>query len=107
AHAAAEARAQRLVQQARTQHMVRVGAANRWDLLHPALCSEHEYSCPFTHAVSTAAPAARPEGSGTYMCHLDAFGRLVLDGRSPYADTTSMIRTSLRPKGVGREPAGV
>jgi hypothetical protein len=104
--AAAQARAQRLVQQARTQHMLRVGAAGRWDLLHPPLCGEHEYSCPFTHAVATAAPSVRPGSSGTYLCHLDAFGRLVLDGRSPYADTTSMISTSLMPRAVnGHAPA--
>lgn len=104
--AAAEARTQRLVQQARTQHMLRVGAAGRWDLLHPGLCGEHEYSCPFTHAVATAAPSVRPGSSGTYLCHLDAFGRLVLDGRSPYADTTSMISTSLVPRAVnGHAPA--
>jgi hypothetical protein len=99
-------RAQRLVQQARTQHMLRVGAAGRWDLLHPGICGEHEYSCPFTHAVATAAPSVRPGSSGTYLCHLDAFGRLVIDGRSPYADTTAMISTSLRPRAVtGRAPA--
>lgn len=104
--AAAEARAQRLVQQARTQHMLRVGAAGRWDLLHPSLCGDAEYSCPFTHAVATAAPSVRPGSSGTYLCHLDAFGRLVLDGRSPYADTTSMISTSLVPRAVnGHAPA--
>lgn len=103
--AAAEARTQRLVQQARTQHMLRTGAAGRWDLLHPALCGDHEYSCPFTRAVATAAPAARPEGSGTYLCHLDAFGRLVIDGRSPYADTTAMISTSLRPRTVNGHAA--
>lgn len=98
--AAAEARAQRLVQQSRTQHMLRVGAAGRWDLLHPGLCGDHEYSCPFTHAVTTSAPSAAPGSSGTYLCHLDAFGRLVIDGRSPYADTTAMISTSLRPRAV-------
>lgn len=98
--AATAARAELLVQQARTQHMLRVGAAGRWDLLHPGLCGEHEYSCPFTHAVATSAPSVRPGSSGTYLCHLDAFGRLVIDGRSPYADTTSMITTSLRPRVV-------
>lgn len=102
---AAQARAARLVQQSRTQHMVRVGAAGRWELLHPQLCGDHEYSCPFTHAVTTAAPSARPEGSGTYLCHLDAFGRMVLDGRSPYADTTTMIRTSLLPRVVNGHAA--
>lgn len=106
--AAAEARAQRLVRQARTQHMLRVTASDRWDLFHPPLCGEHEYSCPFTNAVSTAAPSARPGSSGTYLCHLDAFGRLVIDGRSPYADTTSMISTPLRPRAVnGHARAGV
>ncbi|WP_051705195.1 proline-rich domain-containing protein [Streptomyces sp. NRRL S-455] len=99
-------RAQLLVQQARTQHMLRVGAGNRWDLLHPPLCGEYEYSCPFTHAVATAAPSVRPGSSGTYLCHLDTFGRLVIDGRSPYADTTAMISTSLVPRAVnGHAPA--
>lgn len=104
--AAAEARTQRLMQQARTQHMLRVGAAGRWNLLHPGLCGDHEYSCPFTHAVATAAPSVRPGSSGTYLCHLDTFGRLVIDGRSPYADTTAMISTSLVPRAVnGHAPA--
>ena len=104
--AAAQARTQRLAQQARTQHMLRVGVAGRWDLLHPGLCGEHEYSCPFTHAVATAAPSVRPGTAGTYLCHLDAFGRLVIDGRSPYADTTAMISTSLVPRAVnGHAPA--
>lgn len=103
---AAAERAQRLVQQARTQHMLRVGAAGRWNLMHPALCGEHEYSCPFTHAVATSAPSVRPGSSGTYLCHLDAFGQLVIDGRSPYADTTGMISTSLMPRAVnGHAPA--
>lgn len=94
------ARAQLLVQQARTQHMLRVGAAGRWDLLHPGVCHRHEYSCPFTHAAATADPSVHPGSSGTYLCHLDTFGRLALDGRSPYADTTAMISTSLRPRAV-------
>lgn len=105
---AAAARAQLLVQQARTQHMLRVTASDRWELYHPPLCGEHEYSCPFTHAVVTSAPSARPGSSGTYLCHLDAFGRLVIDGRSPYADTTAMISTPLRPRAVnGHALAGV
>jgi hypothetical protein len=103
---AATERAQLLVQQARTQHMLRVGAGNRWDLLHPAICGSHEYSCPFTHAVATAVPSVRPGSSGTYLCHLDVFGQLVIDGRSPYADTTAMISTSLVPRAVnGHAPA--
>lgn len=104
---AAETETRRLVRQARTQHVLRVGAAGRWDLLHPALCAEHEYTCPFTRAVSTAAPAVRPDSSGTYLCRLDTFGRLFIDGRSPYTDTATMISTSLRPRAVNGHAAGV
>lgn len=92
------ARARRLIQQSGTQHIIRfTGGAKQWELLHPELCHEHEYSCPYTHAVSRGAPAARPGTPGTYLCHLDTFGRLVLDGRAPYADTRSLISTSLIP----------
>ena len=91
------ARAARLVAQGSTQHMLRFGVGKRWDLLHPKLCTEHEYSCPFTHAVRTSAPAARPGMGGTYLCRLDTFGRLVVDGPAMYADTRSMISTSLIP----------
>lgn len=91
------ARAARLVVQGGTQHMLRFGVGKRWDLLHPKLCTEHEYSCPFTRAVQTAAPAVRPGLGGTYLCRLDTFGRLVIDGPAMYADTRSMISTSLVP----------
>jgi hypothetical protein len=99
---AAADRARRVVAQARTQHMIRFSAAGRWELLHPGVCEEHEYSCPYTHAVATAAPSVRPGTSGTYLCHLDPYGRLMLDGRSPYADTSTMITTSLLPGVSGR-----
>jgi hypothetical protein len=35
--------------------------------------------------------------SGVYLCRLDAFGRLVIDGPAQYADTRQMIGTSLVP----------
>lgn len=95
------ARVQLLVQQARTQHMVRIRAGSeRWDLLHPSLCHDHEYTCPFTQAVSRVTPAVRPGTPGVYLCHLNTFGRLSVDGRDPYADTRSFITTSLVPAGV-------
>jgi hypothetical protein len=101
--AAQAARNARLLQQARTQHVVRFRATTeRWELLHPQLCHEHEYSCPFTHAVTNRAPVARPGSSGLYSCHLDAFGRLVLDGPTPYADASAFISTSLIPAVNGR-----
>jgi hypothetical protein len=95
------ARAARLLQQARTQHLVRFAAATGVnELLHPQLCHEYEYSCPFTHALSNRPFLARPGTSGTYLCHLDTFGQVVLDGPSPYADTRTMISTMLRADAV-------
>lgn len=97
------ARTARLIVQGRTQHLIRFRATTaRWDLMHPALCHEHEYSCPFTHAISTNAPVARPGQSGVYYSHLDAFGRLVLDGPAPYAPTEGFITTSLTAGVSGR-----
>lgn len=95
------ARARQLLQQSRTQHMLRFRTGGReWELLHPQLCHDYEYSCPFTHAVSRNAPSARPGMSGLYLCHLDTFGRLAIDGAAPYADPTTMISTRLHPSVV-------
>lgn len=97
------ARARLLIQQAQTQHVVRFTVGDkRWELLHPQLCHDHEYSCPYTHAVSRDAPVVRPGSSGTYLCHLDAFGRLAVDGRAPYLDTHGLISTRLVPAVNGR-----
>lgn len=91
------ARAQRLVQQSQTQHMVRYRATTgTTELLHPQLCHEYEYSCPYVHAVSRSRGGARPGTSGLYLCHLDTFGRLRLDGQAPYADTRNLISTIIQ-----------
>ena len=89
------ARSAKLLQQARTQHMVRFRATTgATELLHPRLCHEYEYSCPFTHAVN-AGGRARPGTSGVYLCHLDSIGRFVLDGPSPYSTTGDLISTMI------------
>lgn len=93
------ARARLLLRQSQTQHLVRLSVTRpEWELLHPPVCDEHEYSCPFTHAVVSRAPTARPGMSGVYLCHLNTFGQMVLDGRDPYADTRSFITTRLTPR---------
>lgn len=95
------ARAERLLRQSRTQHMVRYRATTGMtELLHPPLCHEFEYSCPFTHALATDRSRARPGTSGTYWCRLDSFGRFVLDGPAPYADTREMIQTLIQADAV-------
>lgn len=84
--------------QATTQHAVSFRSIDgRWDLRHPGVCADHSMSCPFTHAVVSDAPVARPGMPGTYLCHLDAFGRLVIDGPAPYLDTGAMVSTLLTP----------
>lgn len=83
----------RLLAQRTTQHGIRFRAGGRWDILHPAVCSGHETGCPFTGASGTADAVVRPGMSGTYLAHLDPFGRYVIDGRAPYLDTTSMTVT--------------
>lgn len=92
------AREDRRRRQATMQHAVSFRTDGRWDLRHPgAVCEQHAMSCPFTHAVVSSAPVARPGMPGTYLCHLDAFGRLVIDGQSPYLDTSGMVSTVLTP----------
>jgi hypothetical protein len=89
--------------QATTQHAVKLNSPDgRWDLRHPPVCAEHSMSCPFTHAVVKGAPVARPGMPGTYLCRLDAFGRLVIDGPAPYLDTGSMTSTLLTPSAATR-----
>jgi hypothetical protein len=96
--AAQAARNARLLKQSQTQHVLKFQAADRrWELMHPQLCHEHEYSCPYTHAVSRNAPAATPGRSGLYLCHLDSFGRLLIDGPASYMDARDFISTSLVP----------
>lgn len=96
--AAQAARDARMLRQSRTQHVLKFQASLRsWELMHPQLCHEHEYSCPYTHAVSHNAPAATPGRSGLYLCHLDSFGRLLIDGPATYADARDFISTSLVP----------
>jgi hypothetical protein len=86
--------------QASTQHAFRLLPDGRWDLRHPAVCNERLYSCPFTHAVASAAPVAAPAGAGTHLCHLGSFGNLVVDGQAPYLDLRQMQATVLEPRRV-------
>jgi hypothetical protein len=87
----------RRMRQGKVQHAVMFRLDGRWDLRHPEVCRDHSYSCPFTEAVMQDAPVAQPGTPGTYLCHLDAFGRVRLDGLSPYLDTTAMESTLVTP----------
>lgn len=89
------AQQQRKAAQARTQHLLRL-TPQGLDMLHPSVCDEHEWTCPFTQASFSFGSVIRPGAYGTYLCHLDPFGRLAVDGREPYADARSFKATPVR-----------
>jgi hypothetical protein len=93
---AADARQERMVKQARELHAVRFSAGRPPDLLHPALCTQHAYSCPFTHAAVKLDALPRPGTSGTYEVRLDTFGRLAIGRLAPHLDTSGFLSTSPR-----------
>lgn len=87
----ARIRSERTAKQMRAMHALRFGVGVNGDLLHPPLCREHAYSCPFTHAAMEAKPSKLT--TGTYECRLDTFGRLTIGGPVPYLDTSEWIAT--------------
>ena len=96
--AAAAARSERLIQQSQAMHAVRFAAGRPPDLLHPALCSQHAYSCPFTHAAVKLPTLPRPGTSGTYEARLSPFGQLVIGQRTPLLDTSAFLTTASSPR---------
>lgn len=89
------AQQQRKAAQARTQHLLKL-TPQGLEMLHPSVCDEHEWTCPFTQASFSFGSVIRPGAYGTYLCHLDTFGRLAVDGREPYADARSFTATPVR-----------
>jgi hypothetical protein len=96
--AAAQARSARLIQQSQAMHAVRFTTGRPPELLHPALCSQHAYSCPFTHAAVKLPTLPRPGTSGTYEARLSPFGQLVIGQRSPLLDTSAFLTTASSPR---------
>jgi hypothetical protein len=92
--AAAAARQERMVQQAQALHAVRFATGRPPELLHPALCSQHAYSCPFTHAALKLHSLPRPGASGVYEARLDAFGRFTIGKHSPLMDVSGFFSTT-------------
>ncbi len=92
--AAAAQRAERMAHQAQALHAVRFGAGYQPELLHPTLCSQHAYSCPFTHAALKLHSLPRPGTSGVYEARLDSFGRFSIGKRAPLMDTGGFFSTT-------------
>src|SRR5690606_24055347 len=81
--AALAARQERMAKQAQALHAVRFQTGRQPELLHPPLCSQHAYSCPFTHAALKLHSLPRPGTSGVYEARLDSFGRFTIGKHSP------------------------
>ena len=94
--AAAAARQERLIQQAQALHAVRFATGRPPELLHPGLCAQHAYSCPFTHAALKLHSLPRPGTSGVYEARLDAFGRFTIGRHAPLMDTSGFFSTMTR-----------
>lgn len=94
--AAAQARAERMAQQARELHAVRFTVGQPAELLHPQACSQYAYSCPFTHAALKLADLPRPGTSGVYEARLDPFGRFTIGRHAPLMDTSGFFSTMTR-----------
>lgn len=84
-------RTQRLIQQARASHAIRFTHSGDWELLHPMVCEQHAYSCPYTHAALNI--STRPGRRGMYECVLDPFGRLRIGDLSQHMDTSEFLVT--------------
>ena len=69
------------------------------ELLHPALCSQHAYSCPVTHAALKLHSLPRPGASGVYEARLDPFGRFTIGKHSPLMDVSGFFSTTRSSNG--------
>lgn len=83
----------RVLEQLAAKHLIRFDMvkAPGGRLLHPPVCSDHAYSCPFTHAVWNAIPTEL--STGTYSVNLDTFGRMTIGAQDFATDVTSWITT--------------
>lgn len=95
--AAARARDERMAEQARAQHAVRFAVGRPPELLHPKVCTQHAYSCPFTHAGRRLSEMPRPGTSGVYEARLDAFGQFRVGAPLPHLDTSAFLTTITMP----------
>jgi len=85
---------ERVIAQSRAMHAVRFSGTRLPVLLHPPICAENAYGCPFTHAAEEAHLTRL--ATGTYESHLDPFGRFVLGQPSPGIDTSQWVTTETR-----------
>jgi hypothetical protein len=59
--------------------------------MHPPVCAENAYGCPFTHAAEEA--HITQLSTGTYEARLDPYGRFLVGEEVPWLDTSNWITT--------------
>lgn len=62
--------------QAKTRHIIKF-SLDGFEILHPLLCQEKQFSCPYTHATWDGV-SIHPGSSGTYECWLNTAGNFVI-----------------------------
>lgn len=77
----ATARTVRLIAQSNAPHGIRFNGQGSWEILHPHLCDNHAYSCPYVQAALKT--RANPGRSGIYECSLSPFGELRIGEMNP------------------------
>lgn len=88
----ATARADRVSAQVKAAHAISFSTTRPGILLHPpGTCTEHAYSCPFTHAAWASLPTRLT--TGVYECRLDPFGQFIVGRAVPELDTRTWIPT--------------
>lgn len=90
---AARARDQQMAVQAKAPHAVRFSMGRPAEVLHPAACTHHAYSCPFTHAGRALDRTPRPGASGVYEARLGTFGQIQVGAMLPHLDTAEFFST--------------
>lgn len=62
--------------QAKTRHIIKF-SRDGFEILHPLLCQEKQFSCPYTHATWDGV-SIHPGSPGTYECWLNTSGNFVI-----------------------------
>lgn len=86
----------RLIDQVNSRHLVRMRSAGGWDILHPRLCENHAYSCPYTQGVYELRSEAVPGRSGIYEFFIDSAGKPRIGDQVVYVNIGEFVSTSVK-----------
>jgi hypothetical protein len=91
----------RIASQMAALHLIKFNKTRKTvTMLHPSLCSDHSFSCPFTHSMWERLPATL--STGTYECRLGPDG-LQVGEHAPQRDDGSWIEITKKITPVRRQ----